>query len=78
MRIHDVTAECKSLGFTCRWTGEEFRLARPLHHYSGNHASQSRQNELEAYYTSDGLDCIHTAREWHQLIHGTKRERSVA
>lgn len=79
MRIHDVTADCRSLGFTCRHdsTVGEFRLARPLTAYSGNHASQARQNEMEAYYTTDGLDCLRTARSWRQLIDGTKRERRV-
>lgn len=80
MRIHDVTAECKSLGFTCRYdaTVGEFKLARPLSAYAVNHRTACEMREREAYYTTDGLDCMDTAREWHRLIHGTKRERSVA
>lgn len=70
MYVSDVTAVCHSLGFVCRFRDGEYRLARPLLAYRSYGRRARQVQELQAYYTDDGLDCVRTARKWRDTLEG--------
>jgi hypothetical protein len=66
MRVSDVIALCRDLGFMCRYdcrTGE-FRLALPLNSYPGTHREQTERQEAQAYYDTEGQAICAQARHW--------------
>lgn len=68
MFASDVIRSCRELGFECRFRDGEYRLARPVSAYRNYGRSAYAVQEVEAYYTCDGVDCVGTARAWKQNI----------
>lgn len=68
MFASDVIRSCRELGFVCRFRDGEYRLARPVESYRSYGRGAYGVQESEAYYTTDGVDCVGTARVWKQNI----------
>lgn len=68
MFASDVIRSCRELGFVCRFRDGEYRLARPVSAYRSYGRGAYGVQEVEAYYTTDGVDCVGTAHIWRRNI----------